>query len=64
MVIGRGWAVQRNRAPTMEFQPRRLNDGFEDYVVELEAVSVLELIIQPDLGHREAVATLASWRIG
>ena len=36
----------------------------EDYVVELEAVSVLELTIQPDLGTHEAVATLASWRVG
>ena len=36
----------------------------EDYVVELEAVSVLELTIQPDLGRQEAVATLVSWRVG
>jgi hypothetical protein len=36
----------------------------EHYVVNLDAVSVLELVIQPDISRREAVATLASWRLG
>ena len=31
----------------------------EDYTVSLEAVSALELTIQPDLGRDEAIATLA-----
>jgi len=36
----------------------------EHCVVDLEAVSVLELAIRPDLHRPEAVATLASWRVG
>ena len=35
----------------------------EEYFVALEAVSVLELVIRPDVSRREAVATLASWRM-
>jgi hypothetical protein len=33
----------------------------EEYAIDLNAVSVLKLAIQPDLGRREAVATLAAW---
>lgn len=36
----------------------------EDYTINLNAVSVLELAIQPDLGGREAVASLAACRLG
>jgi hypothetical protein len=36
----------------------------EDYTVDLQAVAVLELTIQPDVSGREAIATLASWRLG
>jgi hypothetical protein len=36
----------------------------EHYVVDLDAVSVLELAIRPDLRRTEAVASLASWRMG
>jgi hypothetical protein len=36
----------------------------EHYVVDLDAVSVLELAIRPDLRRPEAVASLASWRMG
>jgi hypothetical protein len=32
-------------------------------VVDLDAACVLELTIRPDLSRREAVATLASWRL-
>jgi uncharacterized protein (DUF736 family) len=46
------------------FSPAGSTMEIEDYVVELEAVSVLELTIQPDLGRQEAVATLVSWRVG
>jgi hypothetical protein len=35
----------------------------EDYAIDLDSVSVLELAIQPDLGGRDAVATLAVWRL-
>ena len=46
------------------FSPTGSTTEIEDYVVDLDAVSVLELAIQPDLSRREAVATLASWRLG
>jgi hypothetical protein len=46
------------------FSPAGSTTEMEDYVVDLEAVSVLELAIQPDLSRRQAVATLASWRLG
>jgi uncharacterized protein (DUF736 family) len=46
------------------FSPAGATTEIEDYVVELEAVSVLELTIQPDLGRQEAVASLVSWRMG
>ena len=42
------------RAPTSEL---------EDYEVNLEGVSVLELVIKPDVTNNEAVATLAAWRV-
>jgi len=45
------------------FSPAGSTTEIEDYVVNLDAVSVLILAIQPDLGRREAVATLASWRV-
>ena len=46
------------------FSPAGSMTEIEHYVVDLEAVSRLELAIQPDLSRREAVATLASWRVG
>ena len=45
------------------FSPTGSTTEIEDYVIELEAVSVLELTIQPDLGRQQAVATLVSWRV-
>src|SRR5438477_12847894 len=35
----------------------------EDYAVDLDGVSVLELAIQPDVGGRDALATLAVCRL-
>lgn len=46
------------------FSPAGSTSEIEQYLVDLDAVSVLELAIQPDLSRREAVATLASWRLG
>ena len=45
------------------FSPAGSTTEFEDCVVELEAVSVLELTIDPDLSRREAIASLLSWRM-
>jgi hypothetical protein len=46
------------------FSPTGSTTEIEHYVVELHAVSVLELAIRPDLRRTEAVASLASWRLG
>jgi hypothetical protein len=46
------------------FSPTGSTTETEHYVVDLDAVSVLEIVIRPDLHRPEAVATLASWRVG
>ena len=46
------------------FSPSGSTMEIEEYVVDLAAVSVLELSINPDLSRRETVATLTAWRIG
>ena len=45
------------------FSPAGATTEVEDYTVDLNAVSALELSIRPDLRRQEAVATLASWRV-
>ena len=46
------------------FSPTGATTEIEHYVVDLDAVSVLELAIRPDLRRPEAVASLASLRLG
>jgi hypothetical protein len=46
------------------FSPAGSTTEIENYAVDLDAVAVLELAIQPDLSRRAAVATLASWHLG
>jgi hypothetical protein len=46
------------------FSPDGSTMELEDYVVDLKAVSILELTIDPDRGAGEALATLADWRLG
>jgi hypothetical protein len=45
------------------FSPDGSTIESEDYVVDLNAVSILELTIDPDRGAGEAFATLAEWRL-
>jgi hypothetical protein len=45
------------------FNPAGSTSEVEDYEVDLTGVSELELVITPDLTHREAPATLAAWRV-
>jgi len=45
------------------FSPEGSTSEMEDYQVDLEGVSTLELVIRPDLTHNQAVATLAAWRV-
>jgi hypothetical protein len=46
------------------FSPNGSTNELEDYVVELEAVSILELTIDPDRGVGEALAKMDDWRLG
>lgn len=45
------------------FNPAGSTSELEDYEVNLEGVSALELVIKPDLTNNEAPATLAAWRV-
>jgi hypothetical protein len=45
------------------FSPAGSGSEVEDYEVDLDGVSALELAIKPDLARGEAPATLASWRV-
>jgi hypothetical protein len=46
------------------FSPAGSTTEVEDYTIDLKAVSVLELAIQPDVARHEAVASLAACRLG
>ena len=45
------------------FSPAGSTSEIEEYEVDLDGVSTLELAIKPDLTRGEAPATLASWRV-
>jgi hypothetical protein len=45
------------------FSPAGSTSELEDYEVNLDGVSALELVIKPDLAHNDALATLAAWRV-
>ncbi len=45
------------------FSPNGSPQEIEDYPVELESVAKLELVIDPDRGRRNSVATLSALRI-
>jgi hypothetical protein len=45
------------------FNPAGSTSEIEDYEVNLDGVSALELVIKPDLTNNEALATLAAWRV-
>jgi hypothetical protein len=46
------------------FSPTGSTTEVEDYTIDLKAVSLLELAIQPDIARHEAVASLAACRLG
>jgi hypothetical protein len=45
------------------FSPTGSRSELEDYEVNLDGVSALELVIKPDLTHNDGLATLAAWRV-
>lgn len=64
------WSRESGGPPTeivrqqWNFNPTSSTMEIEHYVVDLDVVSILELAIRPDLHRPEAIATLASWRMG
>jgi hypothetical protein len=46
------------------FSPDGSTTETENYLVDLQAVAILELILDPDCGAGQALATLADWRVG
>ena len=59
-----GGPTTQNVRQQWNFSPLGSTAENEYYVVDLESLSVLELVINPDIGRGEALATLASWRLG
>src|ERR1700731_3925925 len=45
------------------FSPQGSTSEVEDYQVNLDGVSILELALKPDLTPEHAFATLAAWRV-
>jgi uncharacterized protein (DUF736 family) len=45
------------------FSPQGSTSEVEDYQVNLDGVSILELALKPDLTPENAFATLAAWRV-
>ena len=45
------------------FSPAGSTSEIENYEVNLDGVSALELVIKPDLSNNEGLATLAAWRV-
>ena len=45
------------------FSPNGSITEIEDYAVNLDGVSVLEMTIRPDIARNDAVASLTSWRV-
>jgi hypothetical protein len=45
------------------FSPGGSRTEIEEYIVNLESVSALELAIQPDISRKDGIATLAAWRV-
>ena len=46
------------------FSPAGSPVEIEDYTVDLQDVSALELTIKPDIAGKNRIATLAMWRVG
>ena len=45
------------------FSPRGSTSEIEDYKINLDSVSTLQLALKPDLTPVNAIASLAAWRI-
>jgi hypothetical protein len=56
-MVSRGRTNDRDRQSAMELQSARLTSEVEDYQVNLDSVSSLELALRPDLTPENAFAT-------
>lgn len=63
------WSAAREGRPRdivrqqWNFNPAGSSVEIEEYAVNLKEVSVVELVVDPDVGHGIAPATLTSWRL-
>ena len=55
------WEIVRQQ---WNFSPAGSTVEIEDYAVDLQGVSALELAIKPDIGRNDRIATLRMWRVG
>ena len=55
------WEIVRQQ---WNFSPAGSTVEIEDYAVDLQGVSALELAIKPDIGRNNGIATLRMWRVG
>jgi hypothetical protein len=62
-VSARGGNAREIVRQQWNFSPAASTTELEEYSVDLQAASVLELQIQPDVGRGNAVATLTSLRV-
>jgi hypothetical protein len=56
-----GRTFEGSRTTAVEFSPDGSTAESEDYAIDLNGVSILELTIDPDRGAGEAFAKLADW---
>jgi hypothetical protein len=63
-LVGDGKASIEIVRQQWNFSPGGSTTELEDHMVNLPHVSALELAIRPDISRSDAVATLASWRVG
>ena len=59
----RGGAMKEIVRQQWNFSPDGAKSEVEDYQVDLNGVSVLQLTINPDITHGHAPASLSQWRV-
>jgi hypothetical protein len=63
MVWGWWTLISRDCAPAVDFSPPNTSREVEEYQFDLSGVTVLELIIVPDISRGSARASLKSLRL-
>jgi len=61
--VGEGLESREVVRQQWNFSPSGTNEELEEYQVDLERVTALELVVTPDVSGGESIASLAEWRI-